>query len=216
MVVAVLIVYVILHTGLFAYSFSWGEKSSKSLLFVRFMLLALVYDNAMLAIAPWFIDSELFLLLNYPRYVLHAAILPFLSIFTLTMMQLARIALANQRWFISLCWIITALTLCYGIIIDVANVRLGSTEVMGYVRLINLDGKPPFATIATNLFVIPLAALLWIRAGWKWLCLGALFSLFINAGFGSQPWGSLAGNGAEVVFVFAVLMTEKYFRKAKV
>lgn len=215
MVIAVLTLYVILHAGFFGYSFVWGDNNSRSLLFVRFMLLALVYDNFMLAIAPWFIDSEIFLLFNFPRYVFHAGILPFLSIFTLTMLQLAKIPVAKKRWFIGFCWFITILTLCYGMLIDVANVKLGSAEVLGYLRLVNLNGKPPLATIATSWFVIPLAALLWKRTLWKWLCLGALFSLFVNAGFSSQPWGSLAGNGAEVVFVFAMLMTERRLRKTR-
>ncbi len=83
-------------------------------------------------------------------------------------------------------------------------------EVFGHLRLTSLSELPPLGTIAVNLMLIPLGFILWRRTGWPLLFGGALFILLVNGTAAAEPWGYLAGNGAGVVFILCLLLTERF------
>ena len=93
---------------------------------------------------------------------------------------------------------------------DVFTLELGQKETMGHLRLSSLSSIPPVATILSNIIMLPMAFAVWRRAGWPWFFLGGLFIFLVNGATGALPWGLFAGNGAEVVFVFSLLATERY------
>jgi hypothetical protein len=47
-------------------------------------------------------------------------------------------------------------------------------------------------------------------AGWRWFFLGVLFIFLLNGATGSRPWGFISGNGAEVIFICCLLLTERF------
>ena len=203
--------YVIIHVTNFAYSFRWGDNSSNRLWFLRLMLAGMIYDNAMLFLGQWFTQEDWYLRMNYPRYFLHVAVLPFMTIFVLTIMQRARIALAMNKWFIGFCWTFVTWAWWWGVTGDVLFLDLVPGEIMGYPKMMAEGKMPPIATIATNILLLPMTFMLWRATGWLWTFAGTLFILIINGAFGPQEWGILTGNGAEVIFISCLLATERHF-----
>ena len=68
-------------------------------------------------------------------------------------------------------------------------------------------------TGSTNILLLPMAALVWKSNGWKWFFLGALFIFLLNGATGTQSWGFLVGNFAEVVFMLSLLGTWRRFSR---
>jgi hypothetical protein len=210
MVSTALSVYFLVHCTLLAWTFSFGGPTSARLWFLRVMLLGMAYDNLVLMLGNLGVGSNWYLIANYPRFLLHAAVLPFLTLFALSAMRVCELPLAARAGFRRFCWLFTFVALGYGLWHEVWLLGLEPTEVMGHLRLVSVSDQPPYATIATNLLILPMALGLWRRAHWPVFFLAALFILVVNGGSGGQPWGFLAGNGAEVIFICCLLITERF------
>ena len=202
-----LLLYAFVHALLLLGTFRF-ERSSASVWFLRAMLLAMAYDNVMMAVGPLAIDSPLYAPANVPRYIAHAGLLPFMLLFAVTMLRRRGPSIVDKPAMRAGLVLFTAMALGYGFVMDVAQLELGPESILGHVRLVSLDSVPPFATILTNLLVLPVAALLWRRGGTGLLFSGALFIFIVNGATGAMPWGFLAGNAAEVVFIFCMLVAE--------
>lgn len=183
------------------------------MLFLRVMLAGMFYDNLVTGLGPWFIEERLYEIFNYPRYLLHSAVLPFMTIFAMSALQSAGSQLAANKLFVGGCWLLTTIVWWYGVLLDAFQVDLIQKEVMGAVRLGDSRGILPYGTIITNVWVVILAAMLWRQIQWPWMFAGGLFILLVNGAFGAQPWGPITGNGAEVIFIFSLLMTEKFLQR---
>ena len=210
MVITALAVYFLIHSTFLAWSFTFDGPTSPRLWFLRALLLGMAYDNLVLMLGNMGVGADWYEAANYPRFVLHAGVLPFLTIFSLSTMQVCDIALARRPAFVGFCWVFTLVALGYGLWHEVLLLELEPTEVMGHMRLVSTSDLPPLATIATNLLILPMALSLWRRADWPVFFLGALFIFILNGGTGAQPWGFIAGNGGEVIFVCCLLLTERF------
>lgn len=201
------------HLLLLGWSFQWSGVDSWRLWFLRAMLCAMFYDNLMQGVGVYLVDSEWFEAASRLRYLLHVTVLPFLALFSLSILRQAEINWADKRWLTAfvVCFFVSAQA--YGIYHEVYLLELGPKTELGIVKMANLSGRPPLATIAINLLVLPLAAALWYCNGWRWFFLSALFIFLVNGSTATQPWGFVAGNFAELVFVVGLLFTERQFSR---
>lgn len=204
--------YLLCHLGLLAWSFRF-QDSGWRLWFLRLMLLGTSYDNSVLLLSSIGLGSEWYHLANVPRFFVHAAVLPFLTLFALSAMQIGGVVLARRRFFISACVLFTGVCWAYGVWHEVLLLELEETGFWNHRRLTSASELPPIATIATNLVILPMALALWRVAGWPWFFAGALFIFLLNGAGGAQPWGFLAGNAAEVVFIASLLTTERFLQQ---
>jgi hypothetical protein len=203
-----LIVFAAIHVGLLAWTFRAGNSHSPRLWILRALLVGMVYDNLVQGIGNWAIDASWYEAANYPRFFLHATVLPFLAIFALVTMQIAGVNLAHRPWFVWFCWLFTLTALAWGLYHEVYLLELEPRQAMGVMKLGSVSTMPPVATIFTNILILPMAAAVWRVSGWRWLFLGALFIFLLNGAFAAQPWGFVVGNFAELVFVICLLATE--------
>ena len=200
---------------LLAWSFRFPEPASLRLWFLRLMLLSMAYDNLVLAlggvggVASWYVGA------SWLRFALHALVLPLLIPFALSAMRVCGVPLARRRPFAVLCWLCVGAAWCYGLGHDLLRLELAPKEVLGHVRLAAVSATPPLATIFVNLLFLGLAASVWRRAGWSAALLGGLFILVVNGAVGARPWGLLAGNGAELAFLFSLLLTERFLGRLR-
>lgn len=179
--------------------------------FLTLLLCAMAYDNLVVGSGMWWFDEAWFASANLPRFYLHVLILPFLTMFTYSLVTAAQPALAQSRLFMVLCAAVTVGALGFGISHELLSIELAEKTLLGLSRYTNANGSLPLATIFTNLFTMLLAIYLWRKSGWPWLCLGALFIFLVNGASAGQPWGFLAGNLAEIVFVFSLIKTHLHF-----
>ena len=197
--------------ALLCWTFFYGGTGSARLWLLRLLLIGMCYDNVMQGLGNWFMDAPWYEGANVMRFVLHTTVLPFLTIFALAIMGDAGVVVARKPGFVALCWLITLVAVGWGVYHEVVMLELGPKPAMGVMKLGSLSGVPPIATIATNLLVLPMAASVWRVGGWPWFFLGALFIFVVNGATGSQPWGFLSGNFAELVFIASLLLTERRF-----
>ncbi len=207
----ILLFFALVDLALLAWTFSDGDLKALRLWFLRFMLFGMFYDNLVQGLGNWFIDASWYEAANVPRFVLHSAVLPFLTLFALSVMRSAGVEVAANTLFVSFCWAFTVVALGYGIYHEVVLLELGPKPALGIMKMGSLSGIPPVATILTNILILPMAAAVWKVSAWKWFFLGALFIFLLNGATGAQPWGFRVGNFAEVVFVVALLATHRHF-----
>jgi len=207
----ILLFFALVDLALLAWTFSDGDLRALRLWFLRFMLFGMFYDNLVQGLGNWFIDASWYESANVPRFILHSAVLPFLTLFALSVMRSAGVKVAANTLFVGFCWAFTLVALGYGIYHEVVLLELGPKPALGIMKMGSLSGIPPVATILTNILILPMAAAVWKVGAWKWFFLGALFIFVLNGATGAQPWGFLVGNFAEVVFVVALLATHRRF-----
>jgi hypothetical protein len=207
-----LLLFALLHMVLLAWTFRNSSDSSPRLWLLRCMLFGMFYDNLVQGIGNWAVDACWYEAANFPRYLLHAGVLPFLTLFGLSVMQAAGVKVACSRPLQVFCILFTAGALAWGLYHEVYLLQLGPRQDLGVHRLGSLSGMPPIATILTNILILPMAAAVWRASGWQWFFLGALFIFLLNGATVVQPWGFLVGNFGELVFIFCLLATERRFR----
>ena len=207
--------FALLQTALLAWTFTRAPGNPARVWLLRFMLLGMSYDNLVQGLGTWFIDAPWYEGANVPRFVLHVTVLPFLTIFGLSVMRDAGVALARNALVIGFCWLFTAAALAWGLYHEVYLLQLGPKHAMGVMKLGSISALPPVATILTNILVLPMAAMVWKSSGWKWFFLGGLFIFLVNGATGAQSWGFLVGNFAELVFIVSLLATDRRFAVAR-
>ena len=178
--VVILLCFAAVHVGLLAWSFNWRSACPWRQWFLRFMLLGTVYDNLIVAAVPLWLGSSLYESANIPRFLIHAAVIPFLVLFALSVMGSARVKLALNRLFRAFCCLFVLAALCFGLWHEVWLLELAPKTALGFTRLSSAATLPPLATIFSNLLVLPMAALVWRQSGWPWFFLGALFIFTVN------------------------------------
>ena len=215
MIAWVFALLLLIDLGFLAWSFALARPvsphpASPRLWFLRLMLFGMAYDNLALALGNLGVGALWYEAISYPRFLLHALILPLLVPFALSAMRVCAIPIARRRWFAIGCWLLAAIAWCYGLWQDVGGLELRAETALGHARLTSASDIPPLATIAVNLAVLALSFVIWRRAGWSLFFLGCLFILLVNGATATLPWGLLAGNGAEAVFILCLLLTERF------
>lgn len=212
----ILACYAVVIIGLFIWSFRWGDNSSPRLWLLRAMMIGMWYDNSMQSLGNWAIDSSWYLPMSYPRWAMHVLILPFLSLFAVSIMRSAGVAIASNKIFINTIWVVVIISLLVGAWHDIVNLQLEVISPLGVTKYTSAASAPPYPTLLANALVIIMGAVVWRASGWSWLFIGAVFIFLVNGGSAGQPWSFLAANMAEVVFMIALLNTEKHFRQLSV
>ncbi|MEH6549223.1 MAG: hypothetical protein V7711_09025 [Pseudomonadales bacterium] len=210
-----LTIFSLIDLCLLGWSFSIKDHRPWRLWLLRLMLLGMAYDNFMLSIANWAIETSWYREANILRFVFHAASLPFLTLFVLACMRDGAIRIAYNKYFVAFCFLFTAIALGYSLFHEVYLLELTIKESWGINRFSSASGIPPLATIFTNLLIIPMAVIIWRKTGWPWLFAGSAFIFIINGSLAGSQWALLAGNTAEVLFISSLLFTARHFGQAK-
>ncbi|WP_337881078.1 hypothetical protein [Rheinheimera sp.] len=175
------------------------------LLFLAVLLGGMAYDNLVIASGYWLIEQPWFYGVSMARFYFHVLSLPFLTLFTWSIIRDSGLALGQSRLFLMVCAAMTLGALAYGISQELWGLQLVENSQFGVRRMSNAHGSAPVATILTNLFTILLAGYVWRKSGWKVLFLGAVFIFIVNGATAGQKWGFMAGNLAEVVFALSLI-----------
>ena len=171
--------------------------------YLRCLLLAMAFDNLMIAAAPALVGSSTYAELSVLRFWLHGIVLPGLLVFVASILCELLAGARLRRALLWSAWLLSLGAVTYGYLYELASLNLARDEF--YPRMVRTDGQIPYATILVNLLVIVAGTWVWKRAGWPWLFLGAAQIFVVNGAAASQEWGFIAGNIAEWVFVFSLL-----------
>ncbi|WNS75468.1 hypothetical protein RRV45_21805 [Bacillus sp. DTU_2020_1000418_1_SI_GHA_SEK_038] len=189
---------------------SWTDIGNVLLM----VILALLYDNGILALGKYIGEGDLLRSLNLARYYLHALITPLLVLFAwYTLVK------ANIKWTKKsiVQWLAVLLTICL-IIVEFVTVVRGISlvpamkyGVLGYKNVGAGEG-PPIMVIGVSIVLVITSIMIWIKQKWPWYFIGTLI-------MGLAPMIHLKTdalhNIAEFVLMLALLATKAYQDKKK-
>jgi hypothetical protein len=199
----------VLYTGLLFATFRRAAGVPEWLL--RLLLLGLITDNVVLGLSPIGMGQDWYYTANIMRYLAHVLALPPLVVAALYVARRADVAWAHGLTTLLMAGIFVIAAIDVGIVTEIAGLRLVPETLAGHERLISAHASPPLATIATNIVLIVTGAAIWRVSGWPWLFAATLFILLVNGATAALPWGIVAGNMAEIVFVAGWLLTLQRF-----
>ncbi|MEV6343007.1 hypothetical protein [Actinoplanes sp. NPDC051851] len=165
------------------------------------VVLALIWDNAVIAVGAALGEGGLLHALSVPRFVTHALFVPLLIMVGALLGRRSGVRLPPTPAFA----LLTALLIGIGLVRDVIGLDLEPTRYAGTLRYTNAAASgPPIPAVATILVLIAIGAALAVRARRYWLLAGAI-TMFAAAGAGfAVPW---LGNLGELVLIGAIGIT---------
>lgn len=152
-----------------------GWLKMSNVLFI--VILALLYDNGILALGKWIGEGKLLEVLNKARYWMHALFTPLLVLFAWNTLIRAQIAWAKKPIIQGLIGLLTL-----GLILfEMGSVTLGlSMEPSwkyGVLSYKNVGGHhgPPVMITGVSLMLLVTSIVIWWKQKWPWYFLGILF-----------------------------------------
>lgn len=201
--------YTFLHVALLIWGIVlWRRTRQLSTFIITLVSLGLVYDNLILSIGIWLESGKLLYFLSLPRFVLHQLVLPWLmyTAFIQTHRTGRQWPKHMTRWVFVLVIIITVL----GILTRVVPMNLVATKMDGVTRYLNKGTVgPPLVSIVSIGFTAVMGFLLWRKNRWPWVFLTAVM-VFVGEGIPVEMVRRVVGSGAEVLFIVAILVTERW------
>lgn len=191
----------------------WQQSKSFNLLLLAILIIALVYDNGVLAMGAKLSPGALLEQLNRYRYYLHEVSVPLLLV-----VGVEQANRAGAGWAVPL---VRSFSLLLAILLGIA----GITTVMGIpLQPIAFAGifryvpegviSPPFVTIAVSIFVIAIGISIWVRSERRWpsLFLGATI-VFVGNSLPLSTVGTLPGSTSEFPLCLSLVSTEHYLER---
>ena len=157
------------------------------------VIVALSWDNFVVAAGSAIGAGDLLRTLSVPRYVAHALLTPLLIPIVFRIAGLRRPA-----WV----WALTAVLVAVGVYSEILHLNLELRTYAGTLRYANASAGPPLPAIVTNIMLIGVGVVPWRREGLPWLSLGAV-AMFVAAASGIF-W---LGNVGELVLIGSILLT---------
>lgn len=179
-----------------------GWKNSGNVLML--VILALIYDNGILALGKYFGEGDLLKTLNLVRYWLHAFFTPLLVLFAWHTLTKVNLPWTKTRM---IQWLVVVFTLCL-MLIELTTVVWGiSLEsswkfgVLSY-RKVGATGGPPIMIISVSIILLITSIIVWWREKWPWYCVGVLFLGIIPIGHFLLKTGAFHNISEFILMVF--------------
>jgi hypothetical protein len=169
------------------------------------VILALIYDNAVVAIGSTLGEGSLLETLSLPRYVTHALLVPLLIMVAVGLARRYDVRFFAGRVTPGVFGALTVLLIALGAWADIVTLDLEPNRYADTVRYTNAAANgPPIPAIIAILVMIGVGVALAVRARWPWLLVGGLV-MFAAAGAGASIlW---LGNVGELALILTVWLT---------
>jgi hypothetical protein len=203
-------VYTVFNLALLVWALSvWRRTRRAGTLMIAAVTFGLTYDNLILTLGRVLEGGSLLYWLSIPRFVLHQIILPWLIWAVFDEVRVAGHPWAQgivaKRVIAGLCLVVLLL----GILTGIVPMDLQLVEMDGIQRYMNKGTVgPPIVSILSIGFAGVMGILLWKKNHWPWVFLTAAM-VFILEGIPVEFVRRVAGSGAEVLFIIALLITEQ-------
>lgn len=186
----------------------WIDVSNVLLL----VIVALLYDNGILALGKFIGEGDLLKALNELRYWLHALITPLLVLFAWHTLVNANIKWASKK---GIQWLVIFLTLFF-IIFElyslVPNLSLEPTWKNGVLSYTKNEEDIPVMIIGVSTILLITSILVWWKQRWPWYFIGIL-SMGLVPILNSLLQIDAPHNIAEFLLIVALLATKVYQQK---
>ena len=204
--------------GLFTLSYViiliWGlikhKKTASAILFL--VILALIYDNGVLAVGHLIGGGELLELLNYGRFWLHGLFTPTLILFSYFVMREAGISFMQKKWILYLFIGLTIVAIMVEYFVELHGLQLAIQDAYGslsYVSTQEASGPPPMILIVLIALLFAAIALLW-KVKWWWMLIGVIV-MGLGSAIPIEVSSNAITNAFELVLLITLMKTAVHF-----
>ena len=191
----------------------WKHAKSASIILV-FVILALIYDNAILAAGDVLDDSGLLKILSVPRFWLHALFTPLLIIFSYFILVEARVPFAQKTWVAILYTMGTIVAIIAEYVLVLKDLSLKVKDefgVISYTSSVESSGPPVMIILVICALVVTSIVLAWKRKFW-WM-LGGILVMAIASAITPFIESNAITNLSELCLVIALVVTAIHFSR---
>lgn len=204
--------------GLFAMAyvavFIWGilkhNRTASAVLFL--VILALIYDNGILALGHVIGEGELLEMLSAARFWLHGVFTPTLILFSYFVMREANLGFAQKMWVGALFVLLMVAAWVVEFIVELKDLTLGVQESYGVVSYSSVEtasGPPPMILLVLLALLIAAIFLVWKRQWW-WMLGGAVI-MTIGSAVPIDIGSDAITNLFELILIVSLMHTAIHF-----
>ena len=195
---------------------AWGimkhEKTESAILFV--VIIALIYDNIILAIGHLIGAGETLKALSYWRFLLHAIFTPMLILFSLFILKEANIRFTQKKWVVIAFGLLTVTAMIAEYFFELRDLTLKVEEAYGVVSYTSASssGLPIMISLVIVALLFASIILVWKRKWW-WMLVG-LIIMAVGGVFNRLFASNTVTNALELALVIALMYTAIHFSKS--
>lgn len=184
------------------------RSRSVGTLMVVLVMLAMVYENGILALGVVIGHGPLLEALSWGRFIGYAVFPPLLVIAGVELANRAGVGWAGRRFVRYGAWIVAVALAAFALFVEVIGRELEPRVLNDVVRYMWVSkGVPPLAVIIMNILLIVCGVAVWRKTHNAILLLVALF-LFAGDGLAAGKY--VIGSGVELIFMAALLAAESW------
>lgn len=146
------------------------------------VVLALVYDNAVLGTGRYVGEGSVLEGLNVARYWLHALLTPLLVVTAWWVLRRAGVGWARTRAAAVVASALAAALVVLELVTVVSGLSLEARREHGVLSYADTTSSgPPLMVVVVGLVLLVAGFLLWRRTGWVWLLVGSVVMVLVSA-----------------------------------
>ena len=197
--------------------FVWGivkhEKTASAILFV--VILALIYDNTILAVGHLIGEGEALKALNYGRFLLHAVFTPLLILFSLFVLKEGNIRFAHKAWVMYVFSGLTVAAMVAEYFFQLKHLTLKVEKAYGVVSYTSAESAtgPPIMIILVVAAILFAGIMLAWKRKWWWMLVGTVF-MGIGSALSLLIESNAIPNLLELTLIVSLMLTAIYFSKS--
>ena len=207
--------------GLFAIAYIavliWGivkhEKTASAILFV--VILALVYDNTILAVGHLIGEGEMLKAFNYGRFLLHAVFTPLLILFSIFVLKEANIRFAHKVWVMYVFSGLTVAAMIAEYFFQLKHLTLKVEKAYGVVSYTSADSAsgPPIMIILVVAAILIAGIILAWKRKWWWMLIGTVV-MGVGSALSLLIESNSIPNLLELTLIVSLMLTAIHFSKS--
>lgn len=195
----------------------WGivkhEKTASAILFV--VIIALIYDNTVLAVGHLIGEGETLKALNYGRFLLHAVFTPLLILFSLFVLKEANIRFAHKAWVMGIFGILTVVAMIAEYFFQLKHLTLKLEKAYGVVSYTSAESAsgPPIMILLVVAAILFAGIILAWKRKWWWMLIGTL----VMGGGSALHFlieSNALTNALELTLIVSLMLTAIHFSKS--
>ncbi|MGN7388606.1 phospholipid phosphatase [Sporosarcina sp. SAFN-015] len=194
----------------------WGLKGvdaqefSKWTSVVYLVIIALIYDNGILAIGHWVGEGALLESLNAVRFWTHAVVTPLLAIFSIGTLREIDVSWARKTWVTILSILYTIAAIIIEIVLVTANLQLQVEKEYGVVSYSSAESPsgPPMMILLITFAMLLASVVLWKKTGWAVFFIG-VFIMTIGSAIPFNVGSNAVTNLFELILLTSLVWTKR-------
>ncbi|WP_262176384.1 phospholipid phosphatase [Saccharococcus sp. Marseille-Q5394] len=194
----------------------WGFKGinaqevSKWTSVVYLVVIALIYDNGILAIGHWIGEGALLEKLNTVRFWAHAIVTPLLVLYSIGTLRESGVSWARKTWVTILSILYTIAAIILEIIFVTADLRLQVENEYGVVSYGSVDppSGPPIMILFVTIAMLIAGGVLWKKTGWAVFFIGVVI-MTIGSAVPLDVGSNVITNLFELILLTSLVWTKR-------